>query len=136
MIDDPRDRTAYRMAITMLGLALIVTIIGVCWVAAVHDGPKSIPTEIWLLPAGFGGVFVGLLIPFATHKRKDPGTPESTLVFAVEAILAAGFLAVAAVAAGAVGATVGHLFALCGVGTALGGVFFGLFIPSPGRRDP
>lgn len=50
MLDDPRDRTAYRTAITMLGLALIVAIAGVCWVAAQHKWLRNIPTEIWLLP--------------------------------------------------------------------------------------
>lgn len=119
----------------MLGLAFVVVVAGMCWFATEHESLGVIP-EIWFLPAAVGGVFVGTLIPFSIHRRANPDSHESALVCATEAILGAALLAVAAVATGAVGATVDHLLALCGVGTALGGVFFGLFIPSPGRRDP
>jgi hypothetical protein len=128
LIDDPRDPKAYRIAIGMLGLAFIFALVGVCWVAAEHKCPRNIPVELWFLPAATGGVFVGALIPFSIHRRRDPNSHE--------AIIGGTVLAVAAVATGAVGATVNDLLALCGVGTALGGMFLGLFIPSPGRRDP
>lgn len=136
MLDDPRDVTAYRMAILLLGLSLVATVLGVCWVAAEHRCLRNIPEEIWFIPAALGGVLVGILIPFSVHKRQEPGVHDSPLVCATGAIVGALLLAVAAVATGAVGATVDHLLVLSGVGTALGGVFFGLFIPSPGRRDP
>jgi hypothetical protein len=124
------------MAIVLLGLALVAAVVGVCWVAAEHKCLRNIPEEIWLLPAAIGGVFVGALIPFSIHKRENSHSHEPHLVCAKEAIFGAACLVVAAVATGVIGAVVGNLLALCGVGTALGGVFFGLFIPSPGRRDP
>jgi hypothetical protein len=136
LVDDPRDGTAYRMAIMLLGLALVASVVGVCWVVAEHQCPRNIPEAIWFVPAAVGGVFVGALIPFSAHKREDPNSHESRLVCAKEAIVGAALLAAAAVATGVVGAAVDHLLALCGVGTALGGVFFGLFMPSPARRDP
>jgi len=124
------------MAIVMLGLVLALVVIGVCWIVAEHQCPRNIPEEIWFLPAAVGGVFVGVLMPFSIHKREDPNSHESNLVLAKETIAGVGLLALVATAASVVGATVDHLLALCAVGTALGGVFFGLFIPSPGRRDP
>lgn len=105
----------------MLGLALVVSIAGACWVAAEHECLRNIAPEVWFIPAALGGVLVGILIPLANNER---------------AIFGAGLLVAAALAAGVVGATIDHLLALCGVGAALGGVFLGLFVPSPGRRGP
>jgi len=126
MIDDPRDRTAYRMAITMLGLALIVTIAGVCWVAAVHQCPRNIPAEIWFLPAGFGGVFVGLLIPLPFQYKRKP-----------EIVASAAFCLILGLLCG-IALYFGHhceSLALYAVGATIGAVLLGLPIPSPGRRD-
>jgi hypothetical protein len=120
----------------MLGLALVASIVGVCWVAAEHECVQNIPQEIWFIPAALGGVLVGTLIPFSIYKREDPNSHEARLVPAPELILGIALLAFAAIAAGVVGATVDHLLALCVVGVVLGGMFFGLFIPAPGRRDP
>lgn len=119
----------------MLGFALAIAIAGVCWVAAERRCTGNVPAEVWFIPAAVGGVFVGALIPFSTHKRGAPNSHESPPVGATEAIYGAVILAITAIAACAVGALADHLLALCGVGAALGGVFFGLFIPSPGRRD-
>lgn len=123
------------MATLLLGLSFVTVVIGVCWVAAEHKCLRNIPREIWFMPAAVGGVFVGTLIPFSTYKREKPGTHDSSLVPAVEAIGGAAVLALAAIGMGVVGA-IADLWALVAVGTALGGVFFGLFIPSPARRDP
>lgn len=127
---------AYRIAIVMLGLALVFAVVGICWVVAEHKCPRNIPVELWFLPAATGGVFVGTLIPFSLYKRTDPNVQNSRLVGAREAVVGAALLALAAVATGVVGAVAHDLLALSALGTALGGVFFGLFIPSPGRRDP
>lgn len=135
MIGDPRDRTAYRIAITMLGLAFVVVVAGMCVLVAEEKALSDVP-EAWILPAAIGGLFIGTLIPFSTHKRTEPASLDSPVVCAVEAILGAALLAVAAIAAGAIGALIDGWLALAVVGAALGGVFFGLFIPSPGRRDP
>lgn len=137
MVDDPRDRKAYQIAIAFLGLALVAILVGVCWVAAEHKCIRNIPSEIWFLPAAFGGVFVGMLIPFSFKRRKDlpPASGESRFEWASEAIKGAAFLAVGGLAAGVVGAAV-HSLVLCAIGTTIGALVFGLLIPSPGRRDP
>lgn len=137
LLGDPRDRKAHGIAIAMLGLAFVVAVAGMCWIVAARDS-ESLGgiSQVWFLPAAVGGVFVGALIPFSTLKRDDPNLPDSPLICAREAIIGAVILAAGALAAGAVGATVDHLLALCVIGTVLGGVFFGLFIPSPGRGEP
>jgi hypothetical protein len=137
MVDDPRDRGAYQMAIVFLGLALAIVIAGVCWIVAEHRCVKNIPSEIWFLPAGFGGVFVGMLIPFSFKRRKDPplGPGESRFEWASGAIRGAALLALGGIVVGAVGATAGPL-ALSAVGATIGALVVGLLIPSPGRRDP
>jgi peptidoglycan/LPS O-acetylase OafA/YrhL len=131
VIDDPRDKTAYRTAITMLGLALIVTIIGVCWVAAAHQCPRNIPTEIWFLPAGFGGVFVGLLIPLSFRSKRTDEVVASAVF--------CGVLAAICVTAILIGHATHHhgreSLAFYAVAVTIGAVLLGLPIPSPGRRD-
>lgn len=127
---------AYRIAIAFLGLSLVTILAGISWVCAEHVCVRNIPVQLWFAACAIGGVFVGVLIPFSVYKRADPNSHESQLVCVTEARIGAALLAFAAVAAGAIGAVADHLLALCGVGTVLGGVFFGLFIPSPGRRDP
>lgn len=123
----------------MLGLALVISIAGACWVAAEHKCIRNIPPEIWFLPAAVGGVFVGALIPFSFKRRKDPppdvASRESRFECASEAIWGAALLAIASLAAGVVGATVGPL-SLSAIGTTIGALVLGLLIPSPARRDP
>jgi UDP-N-acetylmuramyl pentapeptide phosphotransferase/UDP-N-acetylglucosamine-1-phosphate transferase len=118
----------------MLGLALIISIAGACWVAAEHKCIHNIPSEIWFVPAVLGGVLVGTLIPFSTHKPDDPNSHESHLVPAPESMLGLAILILIALVAGVIGALDDHL-AWCAVAASLGSVLFGLFIPSPGRRD-
>lgn len=139
MVGDPRDRRTYQIAIAFLGFALATSIVGACWVAAEHQCVRNIPPEIWFLPAAFGGVFVGTLIPFSFKRRKDPPpaltSGKSRFEWAREPIAGAASLAVAGLATGVVGAVFGPL-ALSAVGTAIGALAIGLAIPSPGRRDP
>lgn len=127
MIDDPRDRTAYRIAITMLGLALIVAIAGVCWVAAEHKCLRNIPSEIWFLPAGFGGVFVGLLTPLPFQYKKW------------WEIMVSGIFCVALVGVCLAAILIGHhhhdSLAFYAIGVTTGAALLGLPIPAPGRRD-
>lgn len=104
----------------MLGLALVVSIAGACWVAAEHQCIKDIPLEIWFVPAVLGGVLVGILIPFSIP---------------LGAILGVAILATSAHAAG-VCTTHNNPLVWWGVGASLGGVVLGLFVPSPGRQDP
>lgn len=103
----------------MLGLALVVSIAGACWVAAEHQCLQNIPSQIWFTPAVLGGVLVGILISFSPTERM---------------LVGAGFLALAAFGAGVAGAE-DHRLVWWGVAASLGGVFLGLFVPSPGRRD-
>jgi peptidoglycan/LPS O-acetylase OafA/YrhL len=115
----------------MLGLALIVTIIGVCWVAAAHQCPRNIPTEIWFLPAGFGGVLVGLLIPLSFQSKRHGEVVASALFL--------GALLAICVTAILIGHSTHHggreSLAFYAVAVTIGAVLLGLPIPSPGRRD-
>lgn len=130
MIDGPRDRTAYRIAITMLGLAFIVAIVGVCWVAAEHKCLRNIPTEIWFLPAGIGGVFVGLLIPLPFQYKKWWGVGVS-VIFCLTLV----GVCIAAICIGHHHHQQRESLAFYAVGATIGAVLIGLPMPAPGRRD-
>lgn len=41
MIGDPRDRTAYGLAIASLGLALVALIVGICWIGTEDNSATS-----------------------------------------------------------------------------------------------
>lgn len=97
MIGDPRDRSAYGIALATLGLALAVLLAGICWIAtqrgditvshergcaleAPHhcrpaswstaiDKSPEIPRELWVALAALGGVFVGALVPYPLPAR-------------------------------------------------------------------
>lgn len=99
----------------MLGLAFVVVVAGVCWLVA-EKGSFDEISEIWLLPAAVGGVFVGALIPLPTQKW-------------VAILLASAGLII-----GVIG-TDGDRLALYVIATTLGAVSLGLFIPSPGHRE-
>jgi hypothetical protein len=135
VLDDPRDSGAYRTSILLLGLALIAAVLGMCWIVVERKSASEFPLEMWFVPAALGGVFVGALIPFSADRRRASGSGHSCPRPAWAAIIGAGLLAVAALATGVLGAAMEH-WALVGLGVALGGVFFGLLVPAPGRRDP
>src|ERR1700761_3340203 len=126
MLDDPRDRSAYRIAITMLGLALIVAIAGACWVAAEHRCLRNIPTEIWFLPVVLGGVLVGIMIPIPLYYSKCWGIVSSALLC----------LTVAGVGAAALvrGGVHHHSTAFYAIAAGAGAILVGLPVPAPGRR--
>jgi len=91
VIDDPRDRSAFGIAVASLGLALVVLLAGICWVSTQHGDitvlhergcaleipthcrPESwtttvakasdIPSELWVALAVLGAaIFVAVLL--------------------------------------------------------------------------
>lgn len=124
----------------MLGLAFVLALVGVCWVAAEHKCPRNIPVELWFLPAAIGGVFVGALLPFAPVSSSYDATKAvwvsrcDPVSIALGAVVAVGFGL--ALLAACVQVQTDHSLALFAVATVLAGVLLGLPIPSPGRREP
>jgi hypothetical protein len=148
MVGDPRDKTAYSVAIASLGLTLLVVVVAICWVGAqstdpaqvvVHQcGPHAlldckpevafaaaaapqIPNELWSMLLGFSGVLVGALIPFPPQ-----GTPAAywrgkfRIWSAIVPILCTVLAAIALLLA--------HEY-------LIGGFLLGLLIPTPARGD-
>jgi hypothetical protein len=150
MIGEPRDRTAYSLAIAGLGLTLALLITGICWIAVepgdsvktvthhcslghcrskeiVHpplDRP-GVPRELWIALAVLGGVLVGTLIPF----------PSPDALSSWSGIWAPAFTLIC------IAAVVFFVFSACDVRSssivwyAIGATLLGLLIPSPARRE-
>lgn len=137
MVDDPRDRKAYQIAIALLGIAVVTAIGGIAWVAAEHECVSNIPHQIWYLGGALTGVFVGALIPFAPRRNwsRDPqnGRPS----YSWDPLSVVGWVALVVLCGAAItlGQTQGSL-TLDAVAMTFGGVLLGLPIPSPARRDP
>ena len=160
MIGDPRDKTAFSIAIASLGLALAIALIGVCWLATergstteitISKCPKSspakcksglsiehassgpdVPPGLWLTLVSLGGIFAGTLIPFplpAWSSTSRDVARDCCSVFwngmrtlGFFTLLAAGLLVVILAR--------DDSLAAC----AVGGLLFGLLIPSPLRE--
>jgi hypothetical protein len=144
---------AYRMAIAFLGLSLVTILAGISWVCAEHWCVRNIPVQLWFAACAIGGVFVGVMLPFAPWRRKNDTaktgdtnlTGPKRLVSSLKRWAsrvrwgsALGGVAVALACLAAILLALGadKPLALYAVATALGGVLLGLPIPSPGRRDP
>lgn len=133
MLGDPRDRAAYRIAIASLGLALAIALTGVCTIQAIG---KHVPQELWFICSAAAGLLAGTLIPFslrntasaanvtrgADSSNTPPVSPEGALAL---------FVLAGAVAAVCFGETVTAQM----LGVVLGGLVFGLLVPSPSRWD-
>jgi hypothetical protein len=157
MVGDPRDKTAYSIAIASLGLALLLLIGGICWIAAqpgepaqviVHrcalavpihcrpevvvnaaTDPPGIPDGLGVALAALGGILVGALIPFPPlGTPPKEWMPELRAWALVLAVVCVVLVALTAVIAQNVS---NQSLAWC----ATGGVLLGLLIPSPARAD-
>lgn len=159
MVGDPRDRTAYSLAIASLGFALVTVLIGLCWLSAqdgdpsstitthrcvlrgqIHCGSKVVstaavkppqaPDGLWIALAALGGVLVGVLIPLPLATLSQPGERKS-------GDSTRGLLAAFASGAFIVGLAIAAHddFKPPFVWCAIGGVLLGLLIPSPARGD-
>jgi hypothetical protein len=157
MAGDPRDRTAYGLAIVSLGLALAALILGVCWISgesgdpvevAIHhcglhaesdcepvtvlraaQDPPGVPDELWVALALLGGVFVGVLIPFPpTVLRRERWRSDARVEDVAVAVVWLALIGLAIVLA--------HSALKDSIGwCAIGGVLLGLLVPSPARGD-
>lgn len=132
MADDRRDAGAYLWAIGMLGLALVVMVGGLCWVATVR---RHIPVELWFLTGALGGVFVGVLIPFR-FVVWDPAKHQTGAFKRDWRSLGGAFLVTFAAGVALGFGLWKKLPGLEVAAAALGAVLIGLPIRSPGRAVP
>jgi hypothetical protein len=162
MVGDPRDRTAYAIALAGLGLALTVLIAGICWLAVQHGAgtevlsqgcalhplahcrPEAsihhdtdtpyIPGGLWIALAVLGGALVGALIP----SRPLPPGVRLSVTRKPRRALAIGAICSMLLVAGAValpGDARDVLLAIDALAAAVLGLLLGLLIPSPGRGE-
>jgi hypothetical protein len=130
MAEDRREAGAYYWAVAMLGLALVVMVAGLCWVAAER---RRIPVELWFLAGALGGLFAGVLIPFR-FTVWDPDANDGMGKFGKDWYSLGGAALVAAACGVALFLGLNHeLRGLEVAATALGAVLIGLPIRSPGR---
>lgn len=160
MVGDPRDRTAYRIAIASLGITLALLLLCICWIvtqqsistdALTHrctleatdcqpalyltkaEHTPGVPWGLWAALVTLGGLFVGALIPLPLPVLPPRlRWPENK----GDQFSWDGLFLVAALLAFFLGA----LF--IGLGSegslrwlALGGLLLGLLIPSPAQGD-
>lgn len=156
MIGDPRDRTAYAIAFAGLGLAFVVVLAGICWLAthvastgslthrcALHASGQcsslrsfrymaaaSVPPGLWAALVALGGVLVGALIPFPSWV--EPSGRRGCGHSLWRAVLFLAPIAILALAVAELPHTVAkaHLEEL-----AIAALLLGLLIPSPARGD-
>lgn len=134
MSGDPRDRTAYGIAIASLGLSLAVVMVGICWIATEE---KSAPGGMWIVASALVGILVGVLIPFSPRlKPADSSNSGCDVARWPWAATVGGLVIVClCIAALIFGRTHQNSLALYSIATALGGLLIGLPIPSPGRGE-
>lgn len=138
MVDDPRERKAYQVALASLGFAVAVALGGIAWVCAEHWCVRNVPEQLWFMGGAISGVFVGALIPFALRVNWTPNS-EKRMGFSYAwdwlAVLGGLILVGACVTAIILAAHHHHSHAWYAIAVTIGGVLLGLFIPSPARRD-
>jgi hypothetical protein len=162
MVGEPRDKTAYSLAIAGLGLSLLAVVIGVCWIAARHGDPAQVVVhhcdlhlvthcklgvdltaatdppkvsdDLWGVLVGLATVLIGVLIPFPFPL--SPRRFESP----GRPLDPPAWFAASLIATVAVFAAVALLVSTASsdrslLSLAFGGLLLGLLIPSPARRD-
>lgn len=156
MVGDPRDRTAYAIAIAGLGLALAVLLAGICWLAiqhgtgtdilsqkcalhplahcrpelSIHHGTPYIPQGLWIALVALGSFFAGTLIPFPLPFSPVifGSAPEKWWLWNTLRIVALLLVLGAA-------ASIVHVIHDSLARYAAAGLLLGLLAPSPGRGD-
>lgn len=163
MVGEPRDRTAYSVAIGCLGLALVLLLIGICWIAVENSGPDvtdvfthkcaldvascrpalyehsttvamSIPDGFWIALAAIGGTLIGALIPFSA-RALVPTPPQASYDSTAWKWKWDPELIVLTVAGIVTATAVTIIWADSLLLFAIAGLVLGLLIPSPARRD-
>jgi hypothetical protein len=92
-MQETRDKGAYRLVVGGIGLALVVTLAGICLILAfASNGCDSecassspeIPSELWKIVSALGGGLLGVLAPQPTkhskpdESKKPPGGKPAT----------------------------------------------------------
>lgn len=159
MVGEPRDRTAYSMAIVGLGLALALLLVGICWITVQNSGSNasdvfthrcaltanhcrpvlyghevtfdtSIPDGLWITLAALVGILTGTLISLSQ--------PVLQLRSNLPTWNPSGWR-LALVLIVAIGVPVALLVVIVLVIPpllfAIAGLLLGLLIPSPARRS-
>ena len=159
MVGEPRDKTAYGIAIAGLGFALALLLIGICWIAVQQSDPgatdefthecasqapvqcevapdvhstsndPSTPDELWIALAVLAGVFVGTLIPFSLPALQPYSNYSDVWRWKWDPP------SVAAVAITVAASVAILLWANSLLLFATASLLFGLLIPSPARGD-
>lgn len=140
MINDPQDKSAYRIAVGAIGLALVVVLAGLCVIVAVGHG-KDIPKELWTITSALGGGLLGLLAPSPTKSAATTVEPVKGFwkklgrwcVIAGKDIWAnrsVVVLFIVFVAAAALGALTSHSTQFQALAAASGGALIGLLAPA------
>jgi hypothetical protein len=142
MLSDFRDTGAYRIAVSAVGVALVVVLMGLCVIVAVGEG-EHIPKELWTITSALGGGLLGLLAPSPTPSsagKTDQGNsvPEKLTrplkILAKDAWANRSVVILLAVFGAAVGFGAANdsaqLQALAG---ASGGALIGLLAPTPAK---
>jgi hypothetical protein len=159
MVGDPRDRTAYGLAIASLGFALVAALIGICWISALEGDPSTTtttrhcvlhrpihceskvfaaaaikpplpPDGLWVALAALGGVIVGVLIPLPLAAPSLPGRSGPESTD-LRPLVSFAFGGFIVAVAVVAHDSLKEPFVWC----AIGGIFLGLLIPSPARGD-
>jgi hypothetical protein len=162
MVGDPRDRTAYAIAIAGLGFALALLIVGICWIAVEHSNStelltrrcpllnaiqcrpaihidsasegSGVPPGLWVAVAALSGVLVGALIPSPLWLKANEVVPRD--VDRAWHYLTVGVFVLLGVVAVLIALIFGtpSLSAYAVLASAAG-ILLGLPIPSPGRGE-
>lgn len=163
MVGEPRDRTAYSVAIGCLGLALVLLLMGICWIAVENSGHDvtdvfthncalgvaacrpalyehsttyvmAIPDGFWIALATIGGALIGVLIPFSP-RALVPDPPQGSYDSTAWKWKWDPELIVLTVGGSVTATTVTIIWADSLLLFAIAGLVLGLLIPSPARRD-
>jgi hypothetical protein len=159
MVGEPRDRTAFSIAIAGLGFVLVLLLAGICWIATQNSDPSatdafthgcafqppvhcrpafdvdnatldtSVLDGLWVAFATLAGVFVGTLIPFSLPTLQPDSRYPDIWRWKWD------LPSIAAITITVISPVAILLWSNSLLLFATAGLLLGLLIPSPARRD-
>lgn len=145
-MDNSVDKGSYRIAVAMVGCALIVVLAGICVIVAVGAGVKEneVPQELWTTASALAGGLLGILAPSpaksAALTTDSPSALGAKFSRSVSILLsdiwsnrAIVILLVVFGASVAVGAA-DDVPSLQALAAASGGALVGILAPSPAAK--